>query len=394
MPDVGSDRDRASACSCTTRTGTIESAASTVEHTIIGMRCHAPGTHIAQFTIWDGMRALDYLLSRPEVDRERIGCTGNSGGGTHTAYLSALDDRIKVAAPSCYITSWQRLLESIGPQDAEQVFPLFLKDEFDFPDYLYAFGPKPYLILSAIRDFFPIAGARASYQEAEQTFARAALPGHVEMFEADDGHGYTKPRREAAYRWFTRWLQGKENSEPESPVELVDGRAAQLHADRAGEAVLSVGGGRAFGSRRTGAAPAVEPHADRRIHSGACPRDDRILGKVRSHCHRLIRGSRTPRLPRREASSTKASRNLCPALLFIGNTGGASRPAVLLGDGDGKTAAVAEAEDLQLPDLSSSLPDCAASEKRSRTSITITSRATSAMPPCDDGSANRENHAG
>src|SRR5437773_8185824 len=129
------------------------------------------GDHLARYTIWDGMRALDYLLSRKEVDPARIGLTGNSGGGTHTAYIAALDDRIQVAAPSCYITSWHLMLDTIGPQDAEQTFPLWLQEGFDYPDYLYAFVPKPYLLLSAIRDFFPIAGARETFAEAEKVYS-------------------------------------------------------------------------------------------------------------------------------------------------------------------------------------------------------------------------------
>src|SRR5262245_42963578 len=168
--------------------------ASTVEHTIIGMQCLLTGSHVAQYTIWDGMRALDYLLSRPEVDSTRVGCTGNSGGGTHTAYLSGLDDRIQVAAPSCYITSWKRMLESIGPQDAEQVFPLWLKDGLDYPDYVYAFGGKPFLMLTAIRDFFPIGGARATFDEALKVFGKLDMGRNIDMFSYDDGHGYSKPR--------------------------------------------------------------------------------------------------------------------------------------------------------------------------------------------------------
>src|SRR5882762_7472682 len=70
---------------------------STTEHTIVGTQCMLTGDHVARYTIWDGMRALDYLLSRKEVDPARVGLTGNSGGGTHTAYIAALDDRIKVA---------------------------------------------------------------------------------------------------------------------------------------------------------------------------------------------------------------------------------------------------------------------------------------------------------
>ncbi|MCX6625494.1 MAG: acetylxylan esterase [Acidobacteria bacterium] len=199
---------------------TSKAQASTVEHTMLGQKCLLAGTHTAAFTIWDGIRALDYLVSRPEVDPKRIGCTGNSGGGTHTSYLSALDDRIQVSAACCYITSWKRMLESIGPQDAEQVFPWFLADGFDYPDYLYGHGTKPFLILSGIRDFFPILGARASYREVKETFTRLGAAAKVAMFEWDDGHGYNPQRRLAGYRWLTRWLKGAEDTSPEAPVEL------------------------------------------------------------------------------------------------------------------------------------------------------------------------------
>ena len=139
---------------------------STTEHTILGIQCLLAGDSLARYTIWDGMRALDYLLSRPEVDASRIAVTGNSGGGTHTAYLAALDDRIHVAAPSCYLTSWRALLETIGPQDAEQDLLPWIGNGLDHADFIYAFSPKPYLVLSAIRDFFSISGARATYKEA------------------------------------------------------------------------------------------------------------------------------------------------------------------------------------------------------------------------------------
>ena len=70
---------------------------------------HAPlGTNLARYRIWDGMRGLDYLTSLPEVDPARIGCVGNSGGGTLTAYLAALDPRVTVAAICCYITTLRR----------------------------------------------------------------------------------------------------------------------------------------------------------------------------------------------------------------------------------------------------------------------------------------------
>lgn len=73
-------------------------------HTMLGVASTLLGRNTALFEIWDGMRAIDYLQSRPEVDPNRIGCTGNSGGGTQTSYLMSLDERIVAAAPSCYIT--------------------------------------------------------------------------------------------------------------------------------------------------------------------------------------------------------------------------------------------------------------------------------------------------
>jgi cephalosporin-C deacetylase-like acetyl esterase len=92
--------------------------AGTRAHTMLGIGSILLGRNTARFEIWDGMRAIDYLQSRPEVDPKRIGCTGNSGGGTQTSYLMSLDERIIAAAPSCYITGFERLMDTIGPQDA------------------------------------------------------------------------------------------------------------------------------------------------------------------------------------------------------------------------------------------------------------------------------------
>ncbi len=213
---------------------------STTEHTILGFQCLLTGDNLARYTVWDGMRALDYLLSRPEVDAKRVGLTGNSGGGTHTAYLAALDDRIQVAAPSCFITSWKRLLESIGPQDAEQCLPPWIADGLDHADFIYAFAPKPYMILSAIRDFFSISGARETYREAQRIYDLIGAAEKIGMTEADDGHGYTKPRRLAAYRWFGRWLKGEEDSAPEADVALETEEAMQ--ATPTGQVATSLGG--------------------------------------------------------------------------------------------------------------------------------------------------------
>ena len=319
---------------------------STVEHTIIGTQCLLTGTHVAQYTIWDGMRALDYLLSRPEVDPKRVGCTGNSGGGTHTAYLSSLDDRIQVAAPSCYITSWRRMLESIGPQDSEQVFPLFLKDGFDYPDYLYAYGAKPFLMLTAIRDFFPIGGARDTFAEAQQVFAKLSSAGNVSMFEYDDGHGYSKPRREAAFRWFTRWLQGAENSEPEAPLSLAT--YEDLQCTRSGQVQTEFpGAADVFSINRKLAA---QLRANRRTTPEAVRRYAREL----SHYEAPSGPVRVTRFGRVERPGYLVEKLVydgepgisIPALVFVPKGGEARKPAIVFADAGGKSAAATEAAQL------------------------------------------------
>src|SRR5260370_25078698 len=125
------------------------------------------------------------------------------------------------------------MMGSIGPKDAEQVFPLGLKAGLSYPDYLYAFGGRPFLMLTAIRDFFPIGGARATFDEAHRVHGTLGLADHIAKFEFDDGHGYSKPRREAGYRWFTRWLQGAENTEPEAPLSLAT--EEELQCTRTGQ---------------------------------------------------------------------------------------------------------------------------------------------------------------
>jgi cephalosporin-C deacetylase-like acetyl esterase len=325
---------------------------STTEHTIIGIQCLLNGDSLARYTIWDGMRALDYLLSRPEVDRARIGVTGNSGGGTHTAYLAALDDRIHVAAPSCYLTSWRRLLETIGPQDAEQNLPPWLGDGLDHADFIYAFSPRPYLILSAMRDFFSIDGARATYEEAQRIYTLTGAAEKLRMVEADDGHGYSKPRRMAAYRWFGRWLKGIEDEEPEPEVELAT--EEELRCTESGQVATSLGGETAFSLNRTRAA---EFSRTRGLSFSS-----RDLSGYREEIRRRVRQSTkfdVTKGPVQAKPFGELARPgyriekiilesepgiVVPALLFVPESTPARKPAILYVHGRGKATGAGEIE--------------------------------------------------
>jgi len=191
----------------------------TDQHFQAGAQSILAGENFARYRIWDAKRALDYLLSRPEVESEKIGCTGCSGGGTLTTYISALDPRIKVAAPACYINSWRQLFA--GPTgDSEQSFPFFLSSGLDVADYIELFAPKPWLINSTIGDFFPIEGARHAYQEALDWYRIYNAEDNIRWAVGPGPHGTPLEIREAIYEWMIRWLKDGRGNFREEPVEM------------------------------------------------------------------------------------------------------------------------------------------------------------------------------
>jgi dienelactone hydrolase len=190
----------------------------TTAHTMVGVGAMLLGRSVAQFEIWDGIRALDYLLSRPEIDRARIGITGNSGGGTQASYLMALDERIKVAAPSCYLTGFKALLATIGPQDGEQNIFGQLAFGMDHADYILMRAPAPFLICAATKDFFDIGGTWETFRYAKRLYTRLGFAERVELMENDAPHNYNTLQRESVLRWMARWLLGKDAPLVEPPV--------------------------------------------------------------------------------------------------------------------------------------------------------------------------------
>ena len=189
------------------------------EHLEAGLQCLLAGTSIARYFVWDGVRAFDYLASRPEIDVKRIAVAGNSGGGTQAAYLAAFEPRLAAAISSCYMTRWRELWSGPGPQDAEQIWPGFISEGLDFDDFALAFSPRPYLMTTAIRDYFPIAGARATFRVMTEIFERLNVPQNAGYFEYDDPHGWSKPRRQAAARWLDKHFKGVESDGAEPAIE-------------------------------------------------------------------------------------------------------------------------------------------------------------------------------
>jgi len=178
----------------------------TKQHSYPGAQAFIAGSSQARHMIWDGIRAVDYLITRKEVDPERIGITGRSGGGTQSSQIAAFDERINAAAPENYITNFKRLLLTHGPQDAEQNFYHAIAAGLDHPDLMIVRAPKPNLLISTTRDMFNIEGVRETSKQVQRIYDAYGASENFQKIEDDDGHASTKKNRERMYAFFRKHL--------------------------------------------------------------------------------------------------------------------------------------------------------------------------------------------
>lgn len=223
-----------------TATGKSLAGRATGEHSQAGVQDTFLGEHISRYFVNDAMRGIDYLISRPDIDANRIGALGCSGGGTVTAYLAALDDRVKVAAAACYITSFQKLLPTAGPQEAEQSIPGFLEAKLNFGDWVELAAPKPYAIISTTNDMFPFAGAQQTYEEARRIYSLYGATDHLQWIVGLGGHGNLKPITGPIVTFFTRWLLHSE--QPANVVPLAPSNTEELLCTNTGQVATSLKG--------------------------------------------------------------------------------------------------------------------------------------------------------
>jgi pimeloyl-ACP methyl ester carboxylesterase len=174
------------------------------EHLYVGNPQFLVGEFFGTWQAWDGIRALDYLLTRPEVDGKRILVTGNSGGGTITTWLCALEPRFMAAAPSCFINTLRRMFESEQPADTEQCPPHTLALGLDHADFLVPFIPRHLILLGQEKDMFDARGLEQSHARLQRLYTLLGAKAHEDLFIGPDYHGYHKKNREAMYGWFNR----------------------------------------------------------------------------------------------------------------------------------------------------------------------------------------------
>ncbi len=180
----------------------------TTEHTLLNAGAALLGHTTPAEQLWDNARGLDYLLSRAEVDTARIGCLGNSGGATQTAYFMGFEPRVKVAALCSYVASGERNLELSGPADGCVQLPGAGRARLDLADWPIMFAPKPLLMLAGRYDFVDYSQIAAATDETRRLYSALSKPEQLSLFTYDDGHGISQPKREAAVTWFRQWFYG------------------------------------------------------------------------------------------------------------------------------------------------------------------------------------------
>ena len=213
----------------------------TGEHSQAALAADLTGEHISRYFVWDAMRAIDYLSARKDIDAARIGAFGCSGGGTVTAYLTALDSRVKAAATACYITAFHDLLAApTGVQEAEQTIPGFIAAGFDFADWVELAAPRPYAIVSTTNDMFPFEGARKSYEEAKRIYSLYGAADKLQWITGPGGHGALTPVHPEILAFFLRAL--KNSDAPPTYTRLTPDKPADLYCTPTGQVSTSLHG--------------------------------------------------------------------------------------------------------------------------------------------------------
>jgi dienelactone hydrolase len=164
------------------------------------------GSNLQAKYVWDHQRALDYLVSRDDVDADRLGCIGHSLGGQQTLFLTALDDRIRAAVSSCGFASLTTIFRDAINHNLAAYVP-GLAAEADLGDVLALVSPRPFFVASGRADrIFPIDGVEASIDIARSAFARDGVADRLEFATDPGGHSFTREFQAAGYAFLEKWL--------------------------------------------------------------------------------------------------------------------------------------------------------------------------------------------
>ncbi len=283
------------------------------------------GGHVARYMIWDAMRGIDYLTSRPDIDPGRIGSYGCSGGGTLSAYLTALDTRVKAGVVACYLTTYEELLKGIGPQDGEQVMPGFLKDGLDLPDLIEAAAPRAYAMVSTTEDMFPFAGAQAAHDEALRYYDLLGARDNLQWFTGPGHHGAIRPLMPQIAEFYRHWLLASDHP----PMEMAALKSPPLHdleCTSTGQVTTALKGRTIYEINQERARAILPAKAQVRTHADLAQLQSRLKHEIP-----LVTGMQTGSGPTAKVTVTKTEQRSAYRLetLVFPSRSGMNLPAML-----------------------------------------------------------------
>ena len=182
------------------------------------------------YIVWDTIRAIDYLVTREEVDPKRLGLAGNSGGGENVFYTMPLDGRIQAGTSFSFVCSYDLWIAEGGNHCICNHLPGIVGEMEEF-EIIGLNAPRPFLAGNGSEDkIFPIAGHRETIRRAGEIYALSDSANRVKSVEAPLGHGWSQPLREAGWGWMNQWLLGKGEGAPvpEEGLEAEDPKSPDL----------------------------------------------------------------------------------------------------------------------------------------------------------------------
>ena len=221
---------------------------SVIEHCYFGNQCFLSGSSAARYFIWEGIRAIDYLVSRRDVDVKRVGVTGFSGGGTVTTYIAAFDERVTVSVPCSWSTMNRRQLETKGIQDPDSFFAHGLAKGITVEDLLEVRAPIPTLLTFTSRDqYLAMQGAYEAFAEAKRAYITLGMEDNLQFVEDDSMHWLTPKIRLAIYTFFMKHFGLPGDPTEEEAVVLSE---EELKVTSTGQIATSFGGDMIFDVNR------------------------------------------------------------------------------------------------------------------------------------------------
>ena len=311
------------------------------------------GEHVTGWMVWDSMRGIDYLLSRPDVDPARIGVTGNSCGGLNTLYTAAVDPRVAVAVITGYTLEFNSWIKYGGAHGTCSYIP-DLFHEMEWFEIAGLIAPRPLLMLNGEDDgIFPLSRARKA---ANNTATIYSVLGHGDLARfypvPKQRHGYSRPYREQMYGWMARHMLGKTHHGPvaEGPIETLPEDGPRLLCDPQ-EKLMSVAPSVVTLARKRGAESVAKMPAKLSASANDALRDwvKDLAASPDPEPHNLmarhVEDGAGPGAPEKVYFVSEIGQHI-PSLLWKPPAGAVTKGVVIVADGEGK-GSVAESDWLE-----------------------------------------------